>query len=145
MTPEELGTIEYEAPSGEIVFSSMSYGTFRISIGSLIVLGVATTESGPFAEDVFIVFVTRSLEVYDVPYGAVGRAKLFHDLSSALGSEIRCDPEFRCDFSSKACWPREISGRPIFRYSAGFLTRWFGLGSVQRSLTSDVVALVRDR
>ena len=90
-------------------------GSLTLPISDIALIGEATTQDGPFADDWFLVLVHRDgrwveLSLYD-------EAKPLHQqLSAALGCPLSLGLANSSDFASRIIWPLALAERPVFTY-----------------------------
>ncbi len=90
-------------------------GSLTLPISDIVLVGEATTQDGPFADDWFLVLVHRDgrwieLSLYD-------EAKSLHQqLSTALGCPLPLGLANSTDFASRIIWPLTLTDRPVFTY-----------------------------
>ncbi len=130
-------------------YGSAQYGSWERSVSDVVVIGEYTNQSGPFRDDYFFVFVTRSGEVLEASFYARGRDEALRQLSGILGMPI--DPALcnSTDFRSRVIWPLALRDHPVYDFvsvppqgSWAPLQRLLRIPAVARSLTAELRAYV---
>jgi hypothetical protein len=102
----------------------------------ILVLGESTNESGPFADDYFLCFVTRPDGRWlEASCDAEGRDELLLRLGNRLGGVFECQLCNSASFRSRIMWPDEVREHPLFEFleppaktRLGALLRRLGFG-----------------
>ena len=86
-TSEDSGQIELD---GDVIrYTSTTYSDWTIPVADLRVIGEATNQSGPFADDYFLCFATGPERWYEASFYAAGRDALLIELGERLGSTLQ--------------------------------------------------------
>jgi hypothetical protein len=149
-TAIESGLIRLD---GAVVrFDSRKHGSFAISLDEVAVIGEYTTDSGPFVDDWFVVFVHRDgVEWFEASMYAEELAEFLRDLAIALETGMETGLAASTDFASRVIWPPSIAGRPLFDFrtvTASSFLRRLKLAIIPektRWLSVDVVNAVKQR
>lgn len=113
-TSAESGHIELDGD--RIRYASMAYGDWTIPVDDVRVIGEATNQNGPFADDYFLCFVTGRETWYEASFYADGRDAFLTTLGSRLNTELRLNLAGSTDFASRILWPIEAAGSSMFEY-----------------------------
>ena len=101
-----------------IAYTSEHYGSFSVSLADIAVVGEFTTDSGPFIDDWFLVFVPRSgREWFEASMFANGIEQVREQLCIALGfsfqvglaASVRCASRWQAPPVQLQCVPRNES------------------------------------
>jgi hypothetical protein len=130
--------------AGGILFISASYGTWTIPVRDIIVVGQCTNDNGPFAEDLFWVFVTTD-GWYEAPYDAAGSEIVVERLGKLLNASIPPGPMFSAEFSSRVLWPERFLGSQLFDFTpAGTGGALCGCDGMRQRLTDEIEHFVKE-
>ena len=110
------------------------------------IIGEATNQNGPFADDYFFCFATGPEMWRETSFYAEGRDEFLRELGGGkLGSRLEAGLCHSADFASRGAWPSCIAGEPMFRFDdvapKGLLGKLFG-PSQNRQTYSDRIAAV---
>lgn len=115
MTANDSG--RYMIADGLISYRSEVYGSWEIPVSDVTVIGEYTNEDGPFADDYFLVFVTRDDSGwFEGSFYGSGRDELVKELSVLLGSEISLELSHSTTFTSRILWPETMIGKALFDF-----------------------------
>lgn len=113
-TSEDSGQIQVD---GDVIrYTSTTYSDWTIPIGDIRIIGEATNQNGPFADDYFLCFATGPELWYEASFYADGRAAFLVELSARLGATLALRLGSSADFASRILWPGELVGKPMFKY-----------------------------
>jgi hypothetical protein len=103
--------------SGDIIrYASSTYPDWTISVDAIHVVGEATNQNGPYADDYFICFATSREMWYEASFDSEGRDKFLAALGASLGVTLQLKLTSITDFNSRILWPIELVGKPMFKY-----------------------------
>jgi hypothetical protein len=131
---------------GDVIrYRSALYGDWDLPVSDVRVIGEATNESGPFADDYFFCFATGPSTWREASFYAHGRDEFLRALGTKLGSPLEVGLCHSTDFASRVLWPPSLAGEPMFRFDdippTGLLGRLVGRPE-NRQTYSDRVAAV---
>lgn len=113
------------------------------------VFGEMTNENGPFADDYFFVFVTKSKEWYEASFYAEGVDKFLVEFEKRMGLISQSSLANSTTFRSNVLWPERLTGKDLFEFYtepvAGFLGRFLIKGSMFRRLSAQVLNEIEDK
>ncbi len=127
-----------------LCYASLVYGNWQIPLSEIIAFGEYTTDNGPHIDDWFMVFVTRDFELVEASNYCAGANAARDELAKHWNVEsLHGELTFSTDFSSRAIWPTEIAGKPLFDFVERPQTIWqkiksFGMGLIDKDLTQQV-------
>ena len=108
-TSEDSGQIQVD---GDVIrYTSTTYSDWTIPIGDIRIIGEATNQNGPFADDYFLCFATGPELWYEASFYADGRAAFLVELSARLGATLALRLGSSADFASRILWPGELVGK----------------------------------
>jgi hypothetical protein len=125
-------------------YASPDYGNWQIFLSEIIAFGEYTTDNGPYIDDWFMVFVTRDFNWVEASNYCARREEVRDELAKHWSVEsLYGDLAFSTDFSSRAIWPTEIAGKPLFDFverpqSIVEKVKSFGIGLIDKDITSEV-------
>ena len=132
-------TISYTTPGG----------SFSVSLSEIAVIGEFTTDGGPFGDDYFLVFVSRTRDCwYEASFYAKGRDELLDQLSAALGDRLQLGLANSANFASRIIWPPAFADRPLFSFTRVSASSFRGrlrtaiVPEMARTLSQDVVSVL---
>ena len=127
----------------DIVYTSSVYGSWRIAISDVRVIGEYTNQNGPFADDYFFVFVTKSDNTwFEASFYAEGRDEILKNLAEKIGCRLEYSLCGSTDFVSNVLWPAEHIAGPMFEFKNEGLLGKLGLQNKQR-LAAEIVNYVK--
>lgn len=143
MTMSEAGRILLD---DEVIrYRSEVYGDWDLPLSNVRIIGEATNQSGPFADDYFLCFATGASMWHEVSYYAEGRDKFLLALGAKLGKSLEVGLFHSVDFTSRVLWPSSLAGEPMFQFDdipvKGFMGKFIG-PLKNRQTYSDRVAAV---
>ena len=113
------------AAAGESITYRRGEALWTVPLNSIAAIGEATNQSGPWADDWFICFVTRPEgRCYEAPLYASGVEAVLDTLARRLGAPIQLDLANSADFKSCAIWPPTLRGAQLFEFSAPDPVSW---------------------
>jgi len=102
---------------GVISYRSEVYGSWKLPVSDVSVIGEYTNEDGPFADDYFLVFVTGDDSGwFEGSFYGDRRDELLQELSALLGSEIALELSHSTTFTSRILWPETMRGKALFDF-----------------------------
>jgi hypothetical protein len=141
----ESGRIWLE--DGAIHYHSQNYGSWKLPIAEIRVIGEYTNQNGPFLDDWFIAFVLAPNGWYEASMYAEGNDEFRASLANELGEDALVGRLYSStDFASRIIWPRSLHGEPFLRFTTLPGSWWrelFGLEKVASELSSEVKSWVR--
>ena len=113
-TSEDSGQIDLD---GDVIrYTSTTYSEWTIRVDDICIIGEATNQSGPFADDYFLCFATGLGMWYEASFYAVGRDTFLTALGARLGDMLHLSLCSSTDFASRILWPVEFADKPMFKY-----------------------------
>ena len=117
MTTNNSG--RYRIADGVISYRSEVYGSWELPVSEVTVIGEYTNEDGPFADDYFLVFLSRNESWwFEGSFYGEGRDEVLHELSTLLGSEISLGLSHTTTFTSRILWPEKMRGEAFFDFQS---------------------------
>ncbi|WP_146602166.1 hypothetical protein [Novipirellula aureliae] len=111
---EDSGHIELD---GDVIrYASTTYSDWMIRVEDLRIIGEATNQNGPFADDYFLCFATGPSMWYEASFYADGRDTFLADLGARLGITFQLGLSLSTDFASRILWPAELENEPMFKF-----------------------------
>ncbi len=137
---EDSGQIELD---GNVIrYTSATYSGWTIRVDDIRIIGEATNQNGPFADDYFLCFATGPEMWHEASFYAASRDPFLAALESRLGVTFQLNLTSSADFASRILWPLELADKPMFKYEDVPPKTIVGrlLGSMQNNQTySDLV------
>ncbi len=99
-------------------------GSLTLPISDIALIGEATTQDGPFADDWFLVLVHRDGRWIELSLYDEGKA-LHQQLSVAVGCSLPLGLANSTDFASRIIWPLVLAERPVFTYERATAQSFF--------------------
>lgn len=128
-----------------IRYRSTVYGVWDLPVSGVRIVGEATNQSGPFADDYFFCFATGPSMWREASFYAEGRDRFLRALGKKLGTPLEAGLCKSADFASRVLWPPSLAGDPLFRFDdirpKGLLGKLFG-SLRNRQTYSDRVVVV---
>jgi len=87
---------------------------WQITISNLVCIAEYTTAAGPWADDYFLVFMTRDELFYEASFYSDGRDVTLESLEMSLGCSLRPELIQSATSSSRVLWPAAVEGKPLF-------------------------------
>lgn len=113
--PGESGTLKLQASA--VSYESQRYGSFRILLSDVALIGEWTNQDGPILDDWFLVFVQRDSKQWcEASMYALGATEALQQIASALGQPIGTALANSTDFASRILWPPSAVGSPLFSF-----------------------------
>jgi hypothetical protein len=114
-----------------------------LPISSICLVGEYTNQSGPVADDYFIVLLSRTRESwYEISHDAAGLDALMNVLRDTLGGALDTKLANSTDFRSRVMWPAALVDKPLFDFVPSN-SIWGRIGlRIDQRLNADVVAWV---
>lgn len=125
-------------------YTSPDYGNWQIPIAEVVTFGEYTTNNGPYIDDWFLVFVTTDFNWVEASNYCDGCDAIRDELAEHWGVEsLRGELSFSTDFNSRALWPTEIAGEPLFDFVGRPQSVWqkitsFGIGLIDKDITKQL-------
>lgn len=101
---------------GQLIYESAALDSWRLPVADIRLIGEWTDESGPFADDYFLVFVTADGQFHQASFYAQGMLKALIALEGPLDRSLRTDLAGSTDLASRIVHPAELEGRPLYRF-----------------------------
>jgi hypothetical protein len=115
MTANDSG--RYQITGGVLSYRSEVYGSWELPVSEVSVIGEYTNEDGPFADDYFLVFLSRNESGwFEGSFYGEGRDEIVQELSSRLGSAISLELSHSTTFTSRILWPEQMTGEALFDF-----------------------------
>lgn len=111
---EKSGAISLK---GDLIRYESAIVTWEMPIGRVWVIGEATTEHGPIADDYFLCFATSPHEWFEASFYAAGREQFLKALSDRLGVPIALRLVASTKYASRVLWPASLLDKPMFVYT----------------------------
>jgi hypothetical protein len=93
------------------------FGDWDLPISRIRLIGEATDENGPFADDWYFVFAEDNTGWWEVSCYATGARELVSALNGPLGSHVgSLGLQSSATFNSRVLWPPRLVDRPVFEY-----------------------------
>ena len=132
-----------------ITYRSEVWGNWDLPVAELQILGEATNQCGPYADDYFFCFAIGPGLWLEASFYAKGRDEFLRALGTQLRTSLEPGLCNSANFASRILWPSRLAGRDMFQYknvpSRGFLGRMIGATKTIQTYTEEVaVALAVD-
>lgn len=102
---------------GDVIrYRSTVYGDWGLPVSDVRIIGEATNQNGPFADDYFFCFASGPGMWLEASFYAEGRDEFLRVLGAKLGSPLVPGLCNSTDFASRVLWPPSLAGEPMFRY-----------------------------
>jgi hypothetical protein len=106
-------------------------GAWDVPVDQVRVIGEATTDIGPFADDYWLYFATRADLWYEASFYAAGRDVFLKALSEQLGDKLVLGLCNSTNFASRVLWPPHLVGKPMFVYTPKWPPNRFSRAAVK--------------
>lgn len=127
-----------------IRYQSKVYGEWDLPVADLRILGEATNQNGPFADDYFFCFATGPGRWLEASFYADGRDEFLRALGTELGASLETGLCNSTDFASRVLWPLPLAGQPMFHYEdvppKSLAGRLIGSTKITQTYTAKVLA-----
>ncbi|MBT6153250.1 MAG: hypothetical protein HOL01_07150 [Planctomycetaceae bacterium] len=111
---EDSGRLELD---GDVIqYTSTTYPDWIIRIADIRIIGEATNQNGPFADDYVLCFCTGPGMWHEASFYAEGRDSFLTALGARLGAPLQLCLASSSDFASRILWPVEFVDKPMFKY-----------------------------
>jgi hypothetical protein len=91
---------------------------WTVPLESIVAVGEATNQWGPFADDWFVCLITRPEgRWYEAPVYASGVEEVLEWLTRRLGEPIQLGLANSTDFRSRVMWPPGLKGKQLFEFT----------------------------
>lgn len=132
---------------GDVIrYRSAVYGDWDLPVSDVRIIGEATNQSGPFADDYFFCFATGAGMWREASFYAEGREEFLRALGAKLGSPIEVGLCHSAEFASRVLWPPTLAGEPMFRFDdippKGLLGKLFGPSQSRQAYSERVAAVL---
>ena len=127
-----------------LCYASPVYGNWQVPLSEIIAFGEYTTDNGPHIDDWYLVFVTRDFNWVEASNYCAGADDVRTALAQHWGVDgLYGELAFSTDFSSRAIWPAEIAGKPLFDFVERTQSIWekiksFGMGLIDKDMNQQV-------
>jgi hypothetical protein len=144
ITMNESARVEFD---GDMIrYRSAVYGDWDLPLSDVRVIGEATNQSGPMADDYFLCFATGPSMWHEASFYADGRNEFLRALGAALDSPFELGLCHSTDFASRVLWPPSLVGEPMFRFDDippnGLVERFFGTPQNRQTYSDQVTAVL---
>ena len=96
-----------------VAYEEQGHEVWRIAIADLTCIGEYTNESGPWADDYFLVFGVKGGLWYEASLYSDTRDEAVGALGKALGGDLHFGLIQSTTFASRIMWPKELEGQPL--------------------------------
>ena len=132
---------------GDVVrYRSAAYGDWDLPVSDVRIIGEATNQNGPFADDYFFCFASGPGMWHEASFYAEGRDEFLRLLGAKLGSPLQAGLYDSADFASRVLWPPSLGGEPMFRFDAippkGLLGKLFRSWKIDQTYSQRVAAVL---
>ena len=104
-------------------YRSAVYGSWRLPISEITLIGEYTNEDGPMSDDYFLVFLSdNEPDWLEASFYGEGRDEVLKELSDILGSKLTCGLAHSTTFMSQVIWPDDKKGKRVFDFQP---SGWF--------------------
>ena len=114
MPKKHINRIELNA--GVISYTSAPQASWTLRVEDLRVLGEATNEDGPFADDYFICFGLNSTTWLEASFYSEGMQEFLIDLQAYLSASFMLNLQGSTSFDNVILWPEHLAGQAMFDY-----------------------------
>ena len=111
---EDLGQVQVSHAT--VAYTSRFYTSWEIDVPDIRIIGEWTDESGPYCEDHFLAFVTKTGQCLDLPFRASGFSQAMRQIKHLLDASLESKLMFSTRLNSVVLWPSALEGRPLFRF-----------------------------
>ena len=129
-----------------IRYRSAVYGDWDVPVSDVRIIGEATNQNGPFADDYFFCFATGPSMWREASFYAEGRDEFLSALGAKLGSPLEVGLCHSTDFASCVIWPSSLAGEPMFQFGdvppKGLLGKLFALSDKNQTYSERVAAVL---
>lgn len=113
MTKQDDTSGEIALVGGAIVYRISGAG-WTVNLSDVRIIGEYTTESGPFVDDYFLVFLTAEQSGwYEASLYATGLESFLTEVGVALGAPIRLGLCSSTAWRTRVVWPPTVEGEPL--------------------------------
>jgi hypothetical protein len=120
-------------------FSSGACGSWTMRVGDIRLVGEATNQNGPLAEDWFLCLAADATGWVEAPMDAEGRDGFLTALGKRLGTQLSPELALSTDFASRILWPPSVRGEPMFSYTdappKSLVWRLIGIGEKRQTFS----------
>ena len=132
---------------GDVIrYRSAVYGDWDLPVSDVRIIGEATNQSGPFADDYFFCFATGPAMWREASFYAEGRDEFLGALGEKLGTPLEVGLCHSADFASRVLWPPSLAGEPMFRFEdtppKGLLGKLFGPSENRQTYSERIAAVL---
>lgn len=132
---------------GDVIrYRSAAYGDWDVRLSDVRIIGEASNQSGPFADDYFFCFATGPSMWREASFYAEGRDEFLRALGERLGNPLEVGLCHSADFASRVLWPPTLAGEPMFRFdnlpTKGILGKLFRPSENRQTYTDRVAAVL---
>jgi hypothetical protein len=130
MDKSESGNLQIDGD--DIVYDSSQYGSWRLAISDIYVIGEYTNQYGPVLDDYFFVFVAEiDGSWYEASFYAEGSDAFLEQLGAKIHVDPTCSLIGSTDFKSNVWFPEELAGMPLFEFKNEGILGKLGLRNKQ--------------
>jgi hypothetical protein len=102
---------------GDVIrYTSSTHSEWTIRVDDIRIIGEATNQNGPFADDYYLCFATGPQMWHEASFYAAGRDSFLAALGARLGVKFQLNLSSSTDFASRILWPFELADQPMFDY-----------------------------
>jgi hypothetical protein len=102
---------------GDVIrYRSPTYRQWDLPVANLRLMGEATNQWGPCADDYFFCFATGPGMWLEASFYAEGRDEFLQALGAPLGCTLQAGLCHSTDFASRVVWPPSLAGEAMFKY-----------------------------
>jgi hypothetical protein len=129
-----------------IRYRSAVYGDWDLPVSDVRIIGEATNQSGPLADDYFFCFATGPAMWREASFYAEGRDEFLSALGAKLGTPLKVGLCHSADLASRVLWPPSLAGEPMFRFDdippKGHLRKLFGPSENRQTYSERTAAVL---
>ena len=132
---------------GDVIrYRSTVYGDWDLPVSEVRIIGEATNQNGPFADDYFFCFATGPGMWCEASFYAEGCEEFLRSLGAKLGAPLEIGLCHSTDFASRVLWPPSLAGQPMFRFNdvrpKGLLGKIFGPWQNHQTYSDQIAAVL---
>jgi len=100
----------------QVVYEWSNDVVWQVPVEQIAVIGEYTDPNGPYVDDYFLVFLTKTARRHIASFYSDGRDTCLADLGSVLGSTVECGLCNSTDYKSRIMWPPSLQGKDLFDF-----------------------------